>query len=622
MRRLYIFALFAAFALSAADARAVGHRKDEITIALLTDLHVTPGNSCDSKTDEAIAEINRAKYDLVIIDGDMTNMGSNEELHNIYGKLRRLRHRTLTTVGNHETTWSESGCTEFQRLWGHDGSTTAKVGDYLFVAYPAGPYMKMAEGGIPTQTLAWIDSQMAKAGKRRIVSVCHYPLNNDITNRVQLREVLAKYDVAASLCGHYHKPRLMNFDSIPGILCRSLSLGKGADEHFGYTILRFANDSIYVSEKRIGEKPVLQYAVRQGKSDEIAALPCDAEPAATNAETMGAELVVEDSGSIYTNVAVRDNIIYYGNSEGKVKAYDYADKRVVWERRFRNPIYSSPILHEDKLIVATLSDGLCALDSKDGRVVWRNRDCNGMVGDGVIANDALYIGMDGTMLRIDPQTGKTVWRFDFGKGQPQGRPTVEGKYLVFGAWDCHLYCVDTESGREVWRWDNGNANRLFSPGHIVPRIAGGRVMIVAPDRHVTFIDLASGRQLWRVKQRRVRETTGLSDDGKTFYAKTMDGEMIAVPTDADAYTERWCADAGWGYDHNFCPIAVCNGRAYMANRYGMVAEISKEDGTVLRTAKLGNSSANDFAVDADGNVWTTLIEGKIYKIKPIHNSLQ
>ena len=616
MNKLRIATLLALVALAAV---AGGRNKGDITIALLTDLHVTPGNECDRQIDRAIEEINRAKYDLVVVAGDLTNMGSNEELRNIHRKLRRLRHRTLTTVGNHETTWSESGCTEFGKLWGHDGSTVATVGDYCFVAYPAGPYMKMAEGGIPTQTLAWIDAQMARAGKRRIVSVCHYPLNNDITNRVQLRDVLAKYDVAASLCGHYHTPRLMNFDSIPGILCRSLSLGKGAKEHFGYTILRFANDSIYVSEKRVGEAAVEQYAVRQGKSDEIAALPCDAEPDALCAEQIGAELVVEDSGSIYTNVAVAGDIIYYGNSEGKVRAYDCAQKCIKWERQFGNPIYSSPILHEGRLIVATVADNLCALDAATGRTLWRNRDCNGMVGDGVVADGALYIGMDGAMMRIDPQNGKTIWQFRFGKGQPQGRPTVEGNRLVFGAWDCPLYCVDTESGKPLWRWNNGNSNRLFSPGHIVPRIAGGRAMIVAPDRHVTFIDLESGRQLWRIKQRRVRETTGISDDGQTFYAKTMDGEMIAVPSRADAYTERWCADAGWGYDHNFCPIAVCGGKAYMANRYGMVAEIDEEDGRVVRRAKLGNSSANDFCVDAEGNVWTTLIEGKIYKIKKIYD---
>ena len=58
-----------------------------------------------------------------------------------------------------------------------------------------------------------------------------------------------------------------------------------------------------------------------------------------------------------------------------------------------------------------------------------------------------------------------------------------------------------------------------------------------------------------------------------------------LPSDADAYVEKWCADAGWGYDHNFCPIAVSNGRAYMANRYGMVAEIAAATGKKVILAR-------------------------------------
>ncbi len=592
-------------------------RRGDITVALLTDLHVTPGTVNDEKTDEMVDEINRSDFDLVVVAGDITNTGSNRELQNIHRKLGRIRHRCIATTGNHETTWSESADTEFRRLWGHNGCTTANVGDYLFVAYPAGPYMKMADGGIRTETLAWVDKEMSKANGRKIVSVCHYPLNNDLTNREDIAAIIRKHNAIASLCGHYHKPRLMNFDSISGILGRSLSLGRKGEENFGYTVIRFANDSIYVSEKLLGEPAIARYAVRQGYSDELAAIKCDPKPAPLNAEKLNAELIVEDEGSIYTNVVVKGDTIYYGNSEGKVKAYDFKRKRTVWERRFRDPIYSSPIFHDGKIIVATVSDNLCALDAANGKTVWCNRNCNMMIGDGVIEDDALYIGTNGKMFRIDPSSGKTVWQFDFGYGQPQGRPTVEGNRLVFGAWNRHLYCVDTESGMEQWRWNNGNENVLFSPGHIVPRIANGRVMIVAPDRHMTFIDLETGREIWRIKQRRVRETTGLSRDGKLFLAKTMDGEMIAVPVDADEYAEKWCADAGWGYDHNFCPIIANGDTLFMANRTGMVAEIDCSKGVVLNVAKLGNSSANDFCADDSGCVWTTLIEGKIYRITNI-----
>lgn len=98
---------------------------------------------------------------------------------------------------------------------------------------------------------------------------------------------------------------------------------------------------------------------------------------------------------------------------------------------------------------------------------------------------------------------------------------------------------------------------FLSPGHVVPRIAGGKVFIVAPDRAVTCLDLATGRQLWRDNSRKARETTGLGGDGRQFYYKTMDGELAAVDTSADAYRETWCTDLGWGYEYNSCPGLVC-----------------------------------------------------------------
>jgi len=139
-------------------------------------------------------------------------------------------------------------------------------------------------------------------------------------------------------------------------------------------------------------------------------------------------------------------------------------------------------------------------------------------------------------------------------------------------------------------------------------------MIVAPDRHMTFMDLATGRQLWRIKSRKVRETTGISDDGEMFYAKTMDGEMIAVPVDADTYTEAWTADAGWGYDHNPCPILTRDGVAYMANRTGMIAAVDESDGRLLGAAKIASAAANDFTADDNGGIWVSFIDGRIFRI--------
>ena len=77
------------------------------------------------------------------------------------------------------------------------------------------------------------------------------------------------------------------------------------------------------------------------------------------------------------------------------------------------------------------------------------------------------------------------------------------------------------------------------------------------------------------------------------------------------YTESWVVDAGWGYDHNPCPVEVREGVAYLANRTGCVAAV-RENGEWLWTEKFASSAANDFLVDGRNRLWITFIEGKIF----------
>lgn len=611
MRRL-IYILLISLTLCAACTQ-----QRAVKVALLADLHISPRNYNDTIMQRVVEDINSQNFDLVIVAGDITNMGSNDELQCAYNHLKSIRHPQLVTHGNHETTWSESGGKDFERYWGHNGCTTATAGEYLFVAYPAGPYIKMADGTIEDgNRLGWIEKQLQKAGKRRIISVCHYPLNEDLTNRVEIVALMKRYGVSASFCGHYHEPRLMNFDSLPGIMGRSLMLPTESGRNYGYTVLTLQNDSIYVAEKLLGAPSVPKYAICQCNDSYVNTLPCDPQPEAIDKGNFAAEQVLTDNAAIYTAAQVEDGVLYYANSAGEVKAYNIDTKEFIWSHKFDDPIYSTPVLHKDLIIVATLSQGIVALDKRCGEVVWQNLDGNTYIGNGVVESDYLYIGTLGKMFKIDCKSGKTEWSSNFGTAHPQGRATIAEGKVLFGAWDCHLYCLDCNDGKELWRWNNGSQNRLLSPGHVIPRVAKGRVMIVAPDRYMTNIDLATGRQIWRIKSRRVRESTGLSSDGNTFYAKTMDGEMVAVPMAADSYTESWCCDVGWGYDHSFCPLTVVQEYIYMANRRGKIAAVDK-NGRVVSVGKFANSTANDLRTDKDGNIWVSFIEGTIWRLNSI-----
>ena len=215
---------------------------DTLHVVFFTDIHVTPGNAQDSLFRMAVAEANASDAELVIFGGDLTNTGSDEELEHVYGLMSQLEKPWFTVMGNHETTWSESGCTTFRRIFGHDGRVAHRAGGYLFLGYNCGPYMKMADGVVRTEDLAWLGAQAAGARPgERIVSLCHYPLNKDLTNRQEVVATLKRLGITASLYGHYHRLDLRNFDGIAGIPGRALAGRPG--EAPGYTCLLYTSDA-------------------------------------------------------------------------------------------------------------------------------------------------------------------------------------------------------------------------------------------------------------------------------------------------------------------------------------------------------------------------------------------
>lgn len=330
---------------------------DTLRVAFLTDIHVTPGNVQDSLFRVAVDEINASPCDIVIFGGDLTNLGSDAELEYVHGLISRLEKPWHAVPGNHETTWSESACTTFARIFGHDGRTAFRAGDYLFLGYASGPFMKMAMGAVRTEDLAWLAAEAAKARPgQRIVSLCHYPLNNDLTNRTEVTATLRRLDIPLTLFGHYHRaPSLFNFDSIAGIQGRALR-GK-SDSDAGYTLLDFWGDSVRVREKTLGAEPRTRFTIRMQDDPQTLALASDPTPPVPDYKAH-AQLVLQDSATIYTGAAFYKDLVYYGTTQGVLRAYDTRRNREVWRQRFGGALYTTPLVAEGLVIAGTTTDGL------------------------------------------------------------------------------------------------------------------------------------------------------------------------------------------------------------------------------------------------------------------------
>ncbi len=152
---------------------------------------------------------------------------------------------------------------------------------------------------------------------------------------------------------------------------------------------------------------------------------------------------------------------------------------------------------------------------------------------------------------------------------------------------------------------------------MVPAVTQDRVVIVAPDRNSTALERTTGKQLWRHHDNavKVRESLGLSEDGRCAYAKTMDGTVVAMDTQSDDFNMLWETDCGFGYEHAPCIVLEKDGMVYAGSRHGTLAVIEAATGKLVFTCSMGSSEVNGFDVDpATGDIYCSLIGGTIWRI--------
>ncbi len=581
--------------------------------AILSDIHVTPGNANEAQLKAAVAEINKSDAAAVVLSGDLTNEGSDEQLRNVKSILDGITKPLYVIPGNHENNWSQSACKTFNDLWGTD-RFVFNVDSLVVVGLNCGPFMKMGDGHIKQEDLLWLDKTLAERVKpgMKVLSFNHYPINSDLDNYKDYVKILKKYPVITHMCGHYHSWHQYETDGIMGIIVRALDMHGG---DYGYTLLDVDLNSgwMHVYNKRIGQDPELKYVYRYNLK-----YYDDPEVKYANLLSSGFKVqqVYADNASIFTRLSVDNKNIYFGNSLGYCKALDKKSMKERWQFKTDAMLFSRPAVSNKYVVLPTADRRLLWLDKQSGKLAYEYKAAGPYVADGVVSGGTLYQGGYKTFQAWNIGSHKLLWQYDSIGNYCQAEPVVDGNDVIFGAWDTYLHALNKQNGSLKWSWSNGKTQNLLSPGNVVPVVTRDRVLIVAPDRVATELDRGTGRQLWRVKNdNKVRESLGASEDGKVAYAKTMGGTLVAMSTQGNDYKLLWTVDLGMGYEHAPCPILVHNGYIYTGSRQGLLAIVDESTHQVVVKYKMGCSEVNGFALDpATGDVYCSLIEGKIFKI--------
>jgi outer membrane protein assembly factor BamB/calcineurin-like phosphoesterase family protein len=588
-----------------------------IKFAFVSDTHI--GNSTAAEDlRRTVKDINEdTTLEFVVITGDITEFGADEELKLAKQILDSLNKPWHIIAGNHDSNWSESGSNSFRKVFG--GETFSFIyGGYLFAGTSSGPNMRMGPGQVPRENIVWLDSVLTnmKDPEMPVIYLNHYPQDSAQNNWYEAIDRLKKRNLQLLLCGHGHSNVKLNKDGIPGAMGRSNLRAK--DSIGGYNIVTI-EDGVASFEER---KPVIQTLrkwleiplVNHHFNEDTTHY---ARPSfAVNKKYPEVKVLwtYQDQSDVGAGTALSNNLVLAGNTQGWIYALNKENGKRVWRYRTGGKIYSTPAVSKGYVIVGSSDNNIYCLKASNGKLVWKFAALKPVLGSPLIENKIVYIGAsDGHFRAINLEKGTLVWDFDQVKGFVVTKPIYYRGKIYFGCWANDFYALDSKTGELVWKWNNGSTNRMFSPAACYPVAANGKVFIVAPDRFMTCFDSETGNVVWRkqVNTIRVRESMGLSADSSLVYVKTMDGQLLGMSSKAADMEISWKSSLQLPYELAPSAIVEKEGIIYVPTNSGLTCALNRANGEILWQYKSSNCLVNPILALPEKKVIVSTMDGKL-----------
>lgn len=581
--------------------------------AFISDTHIgSPNGGAEEDLRRTVRDINEQKdIAFVVITGDITELGMDSELALARQILDSLNVPYYIIPGNHDTGWSESGGLSFSKVFGGE-TFHFKHNGIHFLGCASGPYVRMSDGHVPRHNINWLKKELGGIkDKEPVVFLNHYPLDNGLDNWYEVIDLLKAKNTVLALCGHGHSNRPVKAEDIPAVMGRSNLRAKEAEG--GYNLVDVRSDSVLFTERKpvsTGEKKWKGLAFAEQSYNNEKKYPRPDFSINQQFPFVQKQWAYQSAANVISTPLVTNGLVIAGNQNGLIEALDSATGKRRWTYQTKGPIFSSPASFGNRIVLGSADGNIYCLNT-NGKLQWKLAAEAAVLASPLIHKEVVYIGSSDHRFRaIDLQSGKLLWQVEGIKGAVTSQPMVQGNTLVFGAWDGHLYALDLEKKELKWKWNSGNTLINFSPAACIPVISDTIIFIAAPDRFLTAIHLHSGKTFWRSKEG-VRESIGISENGRWLYAKTMQDTIIARPTSLLDSNGPWKLHVGFGYEHVPSMLIEKEGRLFFGTKNGVVYAVDPVQHSVAWAHKLDNSMVNTVRVLNGTTLVVSTMEGKI-----------
>jgi outer membrane protein assembly factor BamB len=487
----------------------------------------------------------------------------------------------------------------------------------------------MSDGHIPHDAIMWMKKILdTTSATMPVIFLNHYPLDNQMDNWYEVIDMFKKKNTILFLCGHGHQNKALNFEDIPGVMGRSNLRAK--QPVGGYNLVDVRTDSVLFTEVNPltdEKKTWAKVKINQHKYDLTKKFARPDYTINDQYSQVKIKWKFSSDANVISTPAVTNDLVVFGNQAGMITALSLKSGKQKWTFKTGGSIYSSPATHDKKIVFGS-ADGFIYCLNDNGKELWKAKTSAAVLGSPAIIdvqwfldaidtsfiqhNYTVYIGgSDHSFRAINLVTGKEIWSYNGLDGPVVSTPVTNKNDIIFGAWDTYLYSLNKNTGKLNWKWSNGSSIRNYSPAACIPVIKDDVIFIVAPDRYLTAIDAASGKTLWRTNESTVRESIGMSEDGKYIYGKTMNDTLAVFTATREQQPAAWKMNVGYGYEHTPSMLIEKDDIIFFGTRNGVVYAINSLDKKIEWAHKIDNSMINTVRVIDKRNVIVSTMDGKV-----------
>lgn len=287
-------------------------------------------------------------------------------------------------------------------------------------------------------------------------------------------------------------------------------------------------------------------------------------------------------------------------------------------------LVSRPIIYNGRVFALDTEGMVTAFSAGGGSIAWRVRltppaeEKSEGYGGGLAADGGRLFAATGygTVVALDPKTGKALWTKVLGVPVRTSPTTADGRVFVVTT-EGRLYVLSSSDGEELWT-QRGLPDRTSILSNISPAVSGKTVVVPYSSGEITAYETATGRIVWRdslATSRRGSSLASMANPGRPaiangiVYAVGNSGRMIATAQkDGDRLWSRAIASTQ-------TPWPAGN-MVYVSDKSGRVMALGANDGKIVWVKQLAAGESWLGPVLAGNRLWVVSDKGRIAGLDP------